>query len=297
MQAKFLAFFLVLIFTMGICQSQPNPQPAGQQKPHLASAHQNDFLYATLWYQRSQEAKALCLTQYKMATLMLDKALQNPGWTADPNAQKENFENKPPAIILDIDETVLDNTPFTAWLIQQGLEYNDETWKKWDNWALSLEAKAIPGAVDFIKYAQSKNVKVFYITNRDADQEEITRKNLKAVGLTVDEDVDTVLLKKEKKEWGSAKSSRRSVVAEKYRILLLIGDNLGDFVDVQKLNLQERDVLLAKYQHLVGERWIFLPNPIYGSWEAASFDFNYRASHGQQRKLMQEKLIPWSNPK
>lgn len=256
---------------------------------------ESDYLYATLWYQRSQEVKATILSQYRLAALMLEKALQEKSWTAAPEEQGVNFENKPPAIILDIDETVLDNSPFVGWLIDKGIYYNDGLWNDWDRWILSANAKALPGIIDFVKYAKSKDVEVIYVSNRVASQEEATRKNLSAVGISLGGDLDTILLKNEKPDWRSKKGTRRRAIAEKYRVLLLVGDNFGDFVDHFDGTYQERDEIfnLKKYNSYWGQKWIVIPNPTYGSWEGAGYDFNSDFSRNQIRKLMKEKLIKW----
>jgi acid phosphatase len=173
--------------------------------------------------------------------------------------------------------------------------YNSELWEDWERWIAAARARALPGVVDFVRYAQSKKVKVFFISNRVASQEAATRKNLQAAGLKLDENIDTILLRKEKPGWETEKGSRRSVVAEKHRILLLIGDNLGDFVDHYKTNYQEREKILnlEKYKDFWGKQWIVLPNPMYGSWEHAGYDFNSNLPRSQIRTLMKEKLIKW----
>ncbi len=95
----------------------------------------------------------------------------------------------------------------------------------------AAEATAVPGAVDFTKYADSKGVKVFYVTNRTADEEDATRKNMEALGFPMGGNVDTFLMSKEQPDWTSKKGTRRAFIARDYRILLLIGDNYGDFSD------------------------------------------------------------------
>jgi 5'-nucleotidase (lipoprotein e(P4) family) len=254
----------------------------------------SDYLLATLWYQRSQECRANIETQFELAKLRLDQALKDRHWTAVPEEQKEKFKHKPPAVILDIDETVLDNTPFVGWLVDNGTYYNQAVWPDWDRWIQAGRAKALPGAIEFVNYALSKGVKVFYISNRVDTQEEATRKNLIAEGFVLDEHEDTVLLRHERSEWDSKKSARRKVVAEKYRILLLLGNDLEDFVDSARTDFQERDRLFVKYRSLWGRQWIVLPCPLYGSWDEAAYDFNYSLSRPQIQELMKQKLIKWN---
>ena len=157
----------------------------------------------------------------------LDKALADKRSTA-ATEQTGDYQDKSPAVILDADETAIDNGAYEAWLIKTGKDYSGKTWAAW---VADAEAKAVPGAVDFTKYADSKGVKVFYVTNRSADQEEATRKNMEALGFPMGGNVDTFLMSKEKEDWTSKKGTRRAFIAENYRILLLLGDNYGDFSD------------------------------------------------------------------
>ncbi len=253
----------------------------------------SDYLLATLWYQQSQECQANMVTQFELAKLRLDQALVDRHWTAVPAEQKGKFNDKPPAVILDIDETVLDNSPFVGWLVENGKYYNKDLWPDWDRWIQSAKAKALAGAVDFVHYAGSKNVKVFYISNRIDTQEEATRKNLQAEGFVIGEHEDTVLLKHERPEWSSKKGLRRQVIADKYRIVLLLGNDLEDFVDGARSDYQERDRLFLAYRSFWGRQWIALPCPLYGSWDEAAYDFDYALSRPQIQKLMKEKLIKW----
>lgn len=257
--------------------------------------NQSDYLYSTLWFQKSQEYKANTISAYKLAKINLDLALKNSSWTAAPMVQGENYENKKPAIILDLDETVIDNSPFSAKLIKDNKYYDDAAWNDWQTWIKAAKATAVPGALEFITYAKSKNVRVFFVSNRVASQEKDTRINLVNLGIKLEKDIDTVLLKKEKKNWGSKKSTRRAQIAKDHRILLLIGDNLGDFSDSYKGSLKQRDeVAFSKVnKSLWGEKWIILPNPLYGSWETASYGHDYSLSRDELRAKMKNELIIW----
>ncbi|MFI5001941.1 MAG: HAD family acid phosphatase, partial [Reyranellales bacterium] len=109
----------------------------------------HDLLEATLWTQRSVEYKGNALTVYALAQLRLDQALADKKWTAAPVEQKGDFGNLPPAIVLDVDETVLDNSLYQVWNIKSGKGFSLKTWNEF---CAAQVSRAIPGAVEFTKY-------------------------------------------------------------------------------------------------------------------------------------------------
>ncbi|GLQ06735.1 5'-nucleotidase, lipoprotein e(P4) family [Sneathiella chinensis] len=251
---------------------------------------ESDLLNATLWMQTSVEFKANSMAAYKLAEVMLDRALADKSWTAALE-QDGDYQGKPPAVILDVDETVLDNSVYEAWLIKARTNYSSKTWMPFVDDAVSTP---IAGSKEFIDYARSKGVEIFYVSNRKAPGEEGTRKNLKDYGYYVNDKVDTVLLRGEKEDWGSEKSTRRAHVAKDYRVLLLLGDNLGDFVDIKNADLAERNAILARYQENWSSKWITIANPMYGSWEGAAFGFQWKASDEQKRQLKMNAMKYWA---
>ncbi len=251
----------------------------------------NDNLNATTWMQSSVEYKGVAIGAYRLATLMLDKALADRTWNAIPGEEGEDYTEKPPAVILDVDETVLDNSNYQAWMVMNDERFGSKTWGAYVNTVTSLP---IPGSLAFTKYADSQGVKVFYVSNRTGELEEATRKNLEKFGYPMGGNVDTVLLKKEREEWASSKKSpRRKHVGQDYRVLLVLGDNFGDFVDGYKGSLDERQALMDKHQDLWGEKWIVFPNPTYGSWESATFGHDYKLPMEDQRAMKKGTLEAW----
>src|SRR5215210_3620046 len=214
---------------LGSCASHassPNPpSPAAPVATDGSGAHEN--LNAVVWVQTALEYAACTEQAYRLAALQLEAALKDPSWTAAIE-QTVDPSKLPPAVVLDIDETVLDNSEFQARSVRDNSPYSEEAWKRW---VVESRAMGIPGAKEFTQYAAHKGVAVFYISNRTADVEASTRANLEASGFPLDGKVDTVLTRGERPEWSaSAKGPRRAFVATNYRILLLIGDDLGDFV-------------------------------------------------------------------
>ena len=253
---------------------------------------QNDLLNATLWVTNSVEFKATAEGAYALARIRLDEALADKSWTA-ATEQTGDYQNLPPAVILDADETAIDNGAYESWLIKTGQDYSGKTWAAW---VAAAEAKAVPGALDFTKYANSKGVKVFYVTNRSADQEEATRKNMQALGFPMGGDVDTFLMSKEKEDWTSKKGTRRAFIAQNYRILLLIGDNYGDFSDAYGGSEADRLASFQSNAAHIGHDWIFISNPEYGSFESAPFMSDYKKSPDQRRQEKIDALPAWSGP-
>lgn len=241
-------------------------------------AHQK--LIPTLWVQTSQEWRAAALQAYSAATLQLDRARKDKSWTAAIE-QTGQYRKLPPAIILDIDETVLDNSPSQAREVVDGREF---TPAEWNHWVSEARADPIPGAADFCRYAASRAVRVFFVTNRDAPYEQATRSNLARHGFPLPEKEDTVLLRGEKPDWSSDKGTRRAYIASRYRILLLIGDDLGDFLSGIRTSPDRRREIAAPHLNRWGRQWIMLSNPGYGSWEESLYGDPRPADAGERLK-------------
>ncbi len=253
---------------------------------------QNDLLNAELWMQRSVEYKANALAVYALGRLRLDEALADRGWTA-ATEQAGAYQDLPPAVVLDLDETAMDNSAYQVGLVTTNGEFAP---KSWDAWVKAEKATAVPGAVEFTRYADSKGVKVFYVTNRNADQEDATRRNAEALGFPMGGNVDTFLMSKEKPDWGSAKGSRRAYVAKDYRILLLFGDNYGDFSDASNGSEADRLKAFEAAKAHFGRDWLMLANPGYGSFESAPYQHNFKLSADEKRARKIGVLEPWVAP-
>ena len=225
--------------------------------------HTHEKLNAVLWMQTAAEYEASAIQAYRLAQLQLDAALADPSWTA---AVEQTEVSGPPAVVLDLDETVLDNSAFEARLAADGAPYTEDAWNRW---AEERKAGAVPGALEFLRYAASRGVTPFYVTNRDHRVEGATRDVLARLGVPVSADRDVVLARHENGWDASDKSSRRQAIAATHRILLLIGDNFEDFVSGTRTSVADRDRLLQQYDAFWGRKWIVLPNPTYGSWETA----------------------------
>src|SRR5690606_13979628 len=145
----------------------------------------DDNLNAVLWVQRSMEYRVLSETVFRAAGERLDAALADPSWDALVPAERAaagDAAGLPPAIILDIAETVLDDAAYQARLVVDGAEFADATW---DAWVEERKAPPLPGVVDFTRAAAARGVTVFYISNRSAALSDATLDNLRSEGLPV----------------------------------------------------------------------------------------------------------------
>jgi 5'-nucleotidase (lipoprotein e(P4) family) len=236
----------------------------GIAQPTAAPTYEN--LNAILWMQTSVEYKASTVQTYRLAKAALLEGIRDTHWTAALE-QNGDFGNLPPAVILDLDETVLDNSPFEARLTNSGEAYSKAAWAKWED---ERNAGLVPGAMDFLQFARSNGVTPIYITNRVCDsskEDDPTVQVLRKLHVPLDSAVDRLFCARDSKD--NDKTARRKMCAAKYRILLLFGDQLGDFVGIpaDAANLEGRERLFLAHQGLWGERWFQLPNPTYGSWE------------------------------
>jgi acid phosphatase len=280
-----LAALLALVVLLG-CATPPVARP-------VSDPPASDLLNAVLWMQRSAEFKASALTAFALARIRLDQALADPAWTGAPKEQASAYQSLPPAVILDLDETVLDNSGYQAWMTLRGTTFDPKTWNAYVNTVTSL---AVPGALEFARYADAKGVKVFYVSNRTAEEEPATRKNLEKLGFPMGGGVDTMLMSRKQPDWGSAKGTRRAFVAKSYRILLNVGDNLGDFVDEYRGTEAERLKVMEQHRERWGREWIVIANPAYGSFESAPFGHDFKLSDGERRRLKRAVLDAWPGP-
>ncbi|MGH9408323.1 MAG: 5'-nucleotidase, lipoprotein e(P4) family [Vicinamibacterales bacterium] len=245
------------------------PAPAG-----ALEARTHEDLNAVLWMQTAVEYRASALQAYHAARVALDAALADPGETAAIE-QTGDFSALPPAVVVDLDETVIDNSAFEARLIVDSRPGKPAVYTEagWGAWIDEEKERPIPGAVEFLDYARSRGVTPIYITNGNAADggEAATRAALKRLQVPLDAG-DAALLMRGENGWNSPdKGARRAYAARRYRILLLVGDNFEDFVSVSPnaRTVDGRASLAAKYSERWGTKWIVLPNPTYGSWEQA----------------------------
>lgn len=246
------------------------PARAQQTVPAVQPKPDNQYQAgATLYMQKAAEYRALAFQAFNLARWQLDADLDKKNIKKMPKDQQK----RPRAIVVDIDETVLDNSPAQAEGIRMQKAFNLPEWYAWGE---MRKAKAIPGAVEFLNYAVSKGVKVFYVSNRDSDpQLQPTIDNLKNAGFQ-DVSAENVLLRQKDDKGNniSTKTPRRQYISQKYRIVMLMGDNLDDFSDIfERKSTADRFAETDKYKADWGKQWIVLPNAMYGTWESALYNY------------------------
>ncbi|HMQ02657.1 MAG TPA: 5'-nucleotidase, lipoprotein e(P4) family [Pyrinomonadaceae bacterium] len=247
----------------------------------------NEFqVGATLYTQKAAEFRALAYQAFNLARLRIDEDMNKRNLARLPRAARA----RPRAIIVDIDETILDNSPAQAAGIRHRRNFN---MKDWYAWTEMRKAAPIPGAVEFLNYAVFKGVKVFYVSNRDEVQKQATIDNLRSVGLRgIGEDNVLLRQKDEKGANISTKTPRRQYVEKKYRIVMLIGDNLDDFSDVfERKSVSDRFAETDRYKVEWGSSWIVLPNAMYGTWENAIYQYKAGELTEAQKAEMRAKAL------
>ena len=236
---KKLIIVTLVIMVASCATMKQTPQPGEEDQDHL--------ILATLWYQKSAEMRALYYQCFRNAEIAL---AENLAW-ADGVL--------PPAVVLDIDETVLDNSPFQGWQVMESKSFNNDDWRRWVELAC---AAALPGAVEFTRYADSLGVEVFYVSNRTVQEMGPTIENMTALGFANADSMHMLL-----KETSSSKVERRAKIGNDYDIILLIGDNLADFSGIYEDRGDDLGFAAVEAdRELFGSQYIILPNPMYGNW-------------------------------
>jgi 5'-nucleotidase (lipoprotein e(P4) family) len=223
-------------------------------------------LGSVLWTQSSGEWRALCYQAFTAARQALDQDLA-----------KGRRGRVKRAVVVDVDETVLDNSPFQARLVEKDIPFKPADWTAWVERAA---AEPIPGALDFLRYATRRGVDVFYITNRKETERKGTTENLIRAGFP-DVSAATLLMRTD----AASKEGRRQQLALSHRIVLLCGDNLSDFSAIfEKPTPEARNAAVDANDELFGTRFIVLPNAMYGDWERAIYHDLGGASQAARRR-------------
>ena len=231
-----------------------------------------------LWVKHSAEYRAMTEQVYAKATVDLQRFIEDSSWSVIPGQQ--DAAHLPVAVILDVDETVVSNIDF-----QLTFERPFENWKL-DEWTRNTVATPVHGVREFVEAARAAGVTVFFVTNRPCEtregiedpcpQRQSTIDDISEVGIATD--AEHVFLSDER-GWNREKSTRRKHIADTHRVIMLIGDDLGDFLPcvrtkpyapcTDKATAAGRMAMVQEHRYLWGNGWYILPNPMHGSWTSA----------------------------
>lgn len=224
-----------------------------------------------LWQQTSAEYRALCYQAFNIATLRINEI-----------PEKDCREGRL-AIITDLDETFLDNSPREASLI---LDHQVHTASNWKAWTDLHVAPGVPGAVEFLNAAHARGISVFYVSNRDTGEVSSTLENMRSLQMPDADTAHMLFL-----SYTSSKETRRQNVMKKYTVVMLLGDNLNDFTSVfEKKTIAERKNETDSLKDEWGKRFIVLPNCTYGEWENALYGYRHDLTPEQKDSVMTSLL-------
>lgn len=227
-----------------------------------------------LWMRTSAEYRALAYQGYNVAMNAVKMAVTDP-----------SHQRKPLAIVLDADETVVDNTKLMGESIANGNGRFDAPW--WRQAVHQGKSQAMPGAVDFLNEVHKQGVEIFYVSNRYAPVNlDVTIQNFKELGFpSVDKD-HVLLFEKD-----SDKQPRFDMIAKKYYVVVYMGDNAGDFpIGTKGKTLAERNSIIDAHKEDFGTTFVVFPNPAYGSWVSALAKGYQNLSPEEQKQVNNQYL-------
>ena len=227
-----------------------------------------------LWMRTSAEYRALAYQGYNVAMNAVKMAVTDP-----------SHQRKPLAIVLDADETVVDNTKLMGESIVNGNGRFDAPW--WRQAVHQGKSQAMPGAVEFLNEVHKQGVEIFYVSNRYAPVNlDVTIQNFKELGFpSVDKD-HVLLFEKD-----SDKQPRFDMIAKKYYVVVYMGDNAGDFpIGTKGKTLSERNAIIDAHKEDFGTTFVVFPNPAYGSWVSALAKGYQNLSPEEQKQVNNQYL-------
>ncbi len=264
-----LHYVIVAALSLTACAATPEP-PAADERRNVGDI-------GVLWVEYAAEYQAVARQTYAQARRDLPRLLADTNWTALPGHDAD--AQKPPAIIFDVDETVVSNADYQATLAV-------EPYSRWRHFSWMREHRAVPvpGASGMIEAAHAAGVAVFFVTNRacerfdgvdgDCPYERVTIEDLREAG--IETDPEHVLMAWERPGWDKEKLSRREFIAKSHRVIMLFGDDYADFIAcarakplspcTEPATRASRHAALDTYDRYWGDGWYILPNPMHGSW-------------------------------
>ena len=266
---KMTALAAISAFVLAGCSTH-----SMDSKEHANAQLQQQAVLGLNWMQDSGEYQALAYQAYNAAKVAFDHAKVTKG--------------KKKAVVVDLDETMLDNSLYAGWQVKNNKPFDG---KDWTRWVEARQSRAIPGAVEFNNYVNSHNGKMFYVTNRkDSTEKTGTIDDMKRLGFKGLDD-SSFYFKKDK----SAKAARFAEIEKQgYEIVLYAGDNLDDFGDtVYGKSNNERRSFVQQNQTKFGKTFIVLPNANYGGWEGGLADGYFKKDTQGKIKARLDAVQAW----
>ncbi|HEX37562.1 MAG TPA: 5'-nucleotidase, lipoprotein e(P4) family [Candidatus Cloacimonetes bacterium] len=245
---KNTSFLFILICTTILLSSCA--RGLSERDKLLLELNEPEYLMAALWQQTSSEYRALCYQAFNVARdrIHLDLMKEWP---------------KPRAVIIDLDETLVFNSPYNASGVMKEQNYPQEFYE----WIASGKATLIPGAKEFLEYINKEGYEIFYVTNRRDESTDITLQQIIDLGVPQANSEHLLM-----RGTDHTKQGRRDKVAEEYVVILYIGDNCVDFLgDFYNASIEERKGVVVRNKEKWGRNFIILPNPMHGSWKKALY--------------------------
>lgn len=227
-----------------------------------------------LWMRTSAEYRALAYQGYNVAINLVKMAVTDP-----------SHQRKPLAIVLDADETVVDNTKLMGESVANGNGRFDAPW--WRQAVHQGKSQAMPGAVEFLNEVHKQGVEIFYVSNRYAPVNyDATVQNFKELGFPSVDKEHVLLFEKD-----SDKQPRFDAITKKYAVILYMGDNAGDFpIGTKGKTLVERNAIIDEHKEDFGTTFVVFPNPAYGSWVSALAKGYQNLSPEEQKQVNNQYL-------
>ena len=253
------------------------------QSETLREGSPNPLLYAVAWKQTAAEYRALFHQGFNVARFHLAEAIA----THKP-------ENKPLAVITDVDDTILLSTPYWGYLVTEGKDFFDDN--AWDSWIRNNSTVASPGALEFLRYCYANDVEVFYVTNRDQgpDTFSLALNNLSTAGFPYADSEHLSVLRE-----SSNKEAIQARLRDEYQVVLSLGDNLNDFARKYYVaDVDERIERMTDDRELYGMQYVLFPNPTDGHWIRAIFGESEPAPTDENRLKFKEAAVStsWQSP-
>lgn len=198
------------------------------------------------WVKESNEYKAICHQVYSNALGEINNKLHY-------NRSSLNIPNHNFAVVMDLDETVLDNSDYQVDILSKNQTFSIESWSLW---VKDEKASLVPGAFNYITFLRDNNIQIIFISNRMNERLESTKNNMRKLGIYADEDI--YLLRKNKQDKKTVRRNEidkligRMSTYDPFTIIQYLGDAMGDF----EYNESDR----------FGTDQFIFPNPMYGKW-------------------------------